>query len=99
VKNPNSLPPKPPVQPRQSLARSVGGLPLPPRLAKPPVSRVMKPLLAAPPKPSTSKPHPPKTNKPAASADGRASVAGKLGSFMPRPKSSGSSRASGKKRR
>jgi hypothetical protein len=82
---PGSPRPKPPAQSRPTLARSVGGLPLPPKLPKPPVPRVMKPLLAAPPKATVSKPHPPTPNKPAPSAaTARASVAGKLGSFMPK---------------
>ena len=66
-----------------TLSRMVGGLPLPPKLAKPPVARFAKPLLAAPLKPSVSKPRPPQPRKPA-SAVGRVSIAGRLGSIMPR---------------
>jgi hypothetical protein len=78
--------PKPPIQTRPTLAKSVGGLPLPPKLAKPPSPRVMKPLLAAPPKQSVSKPQPPRPNKPAQMRGGQSSVAGKLGSFNPNGK-------------
>lgn len=92
-------PPKSKTAPRPTLARSVGGLPLPPKPPKPPAPRVMKPLLAAPPKPSASKPRPPQPSKPASSVVARPSVAGKLGAFMPRQASGTPTKPSGKKRR
>lgn len=67
---------------KKSLSESMGGLPLPPKLGKPPAPRVLKPLLPSPPRPSTSKPHPPQPNMPIAGTKGRASVAGRLGSIL-----------------
>jgi hypothetical protein len=67
---------------KRSLAGSMGALPLPPKIAKPPAPRVAKPLLAAPPRPTASVPHPPQPNQPIGGTKGRASVAGRLGSIM-----------------
>src|SRR5437773_271211 len=81
---------KPPPKPtRGTLAAAVGGLPLPPRLAKPPAPRVSKPPLIALLKPSASKPHPPKPNKPASSSKALKSVAGRLGAFAVKRAKSG----------
>jgi hypothetical protein len=66
------------------LSKAVGGLPLPPKIARPPAPRFAKPLLAAPLRPSTSKPHPPQPNKPVSGTKGRAGMAARLGSIMPK---------------
>jgi hypothetical protein len=71
----------PPKPPRGTLAAAVGGLPLPPRLAKPPAPAIHTPIVMAPPKASTSRPHPPKGAEHASSATVRPSVAGRLGAF------------------
>src|SRR5690349_17701667 len=88
----------PPKPPRGTLAAAVGGIPLPPKLAKPPSPAVHKPMLATPPKASPSRPHPPKPAKPVERTTARPSVAGRLGAFGGgRPTLSATS--AGKKRR
>jgi len=66
---------------RSTLAKAVGGLPLPPRVAKPPAPRVSKPPGASPAKPTTAKPRPAQPSKPSSDNAGRGSVAGRLGAF------------------
>jgi hypothetical protein len=66
---------------RSTLAKAVGGLPLPPRVAKPPAPRIFKPLSASPAKPSTAKPRPAQSGKPNTDGAGRGTVAGRLGAF------------------
>src|SRR5512133_637757 len=71
---------------RQTLAGAVGGLPVPPRLAKPPAPRVAKPAAASPARPAAAKPHAPHAFKLLASTLGkRQSVAGRLGAFVVTP--------------
>lgn len=65
----------------KTLAKAVGGLPLPPKLGRPPMPRVNKPAPASPQRPAAAKPPAPKASKPVPSAAGRRSVAGRLGSF------------------
>jgi hypothetical protein len=71
----------PPKPPRGTLAAAVGGLPLPPKLAKPPSPTVHKPMLAVPLRATPSKPHPPKPARPIEPGVARVSVAGRLGAF------------------
>src|SRR5512142_3277868 len=66
-----------------TLAKRVGGLPIPPRLAKPPALRVTKPLGASPPRPALAKPRPDRPSKPNSDRAGRGTIAGQLGSFTP----------------
>ncbi|HEV8495686.1 MAG TPA: hypothetical protein VGQ56_02425 [Gemmatimonadaceae bacterium] len=66
-----------------TLAKAVGGLPLPPRIAKPPDPRVFKPLGPSPAKPSTARPRAAHPSKPSADHV-RGSVAGRLGTFNPK---------------
>lgn len=73
---------------RSTLAQAVGGLPLPPRVAKPPPPRFAKPLAAssakpAMAKPSTAKPRPAQSGKPNTDGAGWGTVAGRLGGFNP----------------
>jgi len=81
--------PKPDLRPatltptRSTLAKAVGALPLPPRVAGPPAPRFSKPLAASPPKPSTAKPRPAQSGKPNTDGAGRGTVAGRLGTFNP----------------
>ena len=78
---------------RSTLAKAVGGLPVPPRVAKPPAPRISKPLGASPAKPSTAKPRPPQSGKPNTDGAGRGTVAGRLGAFnVARPSLSSSQR-------
>jgi len=67
---------------QRSLAGAVGGLPVPPRLAKPPAPRVAKPSPVSPARPSAAKAHAPQAAKPVSGSGTRQSVAGRLGAFV-----------------
>jgi hypothetical protein len=76
--------PKLPTEQR-TLAGAVGGLPVPPRLAKPPAPRVAKPAAASLFRLAAAKPRALLAAKPASSVAKRQSVAGRLGAFVVTP--------------